>query len=184
MRIYIAGNRINIGVEPVWWAQNGATRRRLTLYIAKGLQVQEVDKDIPVYRVDGLVYPFESHNEGVVRIAAPNQNSQKTLHIWLNSHCGVDVYPIEQTVAHYTSVGGPKNSRSDLVVVRPNAYIAEETYKRVKPRRWFYLHDDGVLPLGTVGDIKAHAVLDDDTILVRACKALVALMGWELAPIE
>jgi len=163
------------------WARcNGATRPRLKLHIADGVDLTH-DRDAGIYTCRGILSASENNNTYALFVNPEPDDAKRNLvlHIALDDHCGFDVYPEDAALWDKSSWGGPKNSRSQIAVIRAPAYIAIHTYKHVAPRTYYWLHKDGVRKLGQKDDILAAALEGSEV-----CRELVRLMGWEVQTFE
>ena len=175
----IAGDVVEIDTDRedglVWWAQNGATRTRLSLYAATGVDVECVDSDISVYvaRSAVPVWAGDDRNREASVYLRPSEN-EGIYAIWLNSHCGFDVVPKDAVLWQASSVGGPKNSESKIAVLKPPCYIERYSYKFATPSSWYSVALDGaVRRLGTRSNIIALALRGD-----KDAKRLAEFKGW------
>jgi hypothetical protein len=173
----IAGDVIKIDTEDgrLWWAQNGAKRTRLALYAAQGVHIECVDSNIPVYLARNAVpvWTGEEWNREATVYLYPAEKDELYA-VWLNTHCGFSVTPKDAVLWQASSVGGPKNSQSQIAVVRPHFYIEEFTYKFATPSDWFSVALDGaVRRLGTRSNIVALALRGD-----KDAARLAELKGW------
>jgi hypothetical protein len=173
----IAGDVVQIDAEDgrLWFAQNGAKRTRLALYAAQGVHIECVDSNIPVYVARDAV-PVWTGDERNREASVYLRHSEKEgiYAIWLNSHCGFDVVPKDAAVWQASSVGGPKNSQSQVAVLKPPCYIEEYTYKFATPSDWFSVALDGaVRRLRKKSDVVALALRGD-----KDAERLAELKGW------
>ena len=173
----IAGDAIEIETNrddgQVWWAQNGAKRTRLALYAAQGVHIERVDTEVYVARNAVPVWTGEEwHREAAVYLYPAEKHE---LHaVWLNTHCGFGVTPKDAVLWQASSVGGPKNSASQIAVVKPGCYIERYFYKLAAPSNWYAITLDGaVRRLGTKSNIVALALRGD-----KDAARLAELKGW------
>jgi len=171
----IAGTPIEANREDgrLWYAQNGAKRTRLALYAAQGVHIERVDTEVYVARNAVPVWTGEAwHREAAVYLYPAEVDE---LHgVWLNSHCGFGVTPKDAVLWESSSFGGPKNSQSQIAVVKPGCYIERYSYKHATPSSWYAITLDGaVRRLGTRSNIVALALRGD-----KDAKRLAELKGW------
>ena len=181
----IAGDVVKIDTDRedgrVWWAQNGAKRKRLALYAAQGVHIERVDTEVYVARNAVPVWTGDERNREASVYLRPSEN-EGIYAIWLNSHCGFSVTPKDAVLWEASSVGGPKNSESKIAVLNPPCYIKEHTYKFASPSDWFSIALDGaVRRLGKKSDVIALVLRDD-----KDAEHLAQLTGWlsELSTLE
>jgi len=171
----IAGDVVRIDAEDglLWWAQNGATRTLLSLYAAQGAHIEQVDTELYLARDAVPVWTGESwHREASVYLYPAE--TDELYAVWLNTHCGFSVTPKDAILWEASSVGGPKNSASQIAVLKPACYIEEFTYKFGTPSVWFSISLDGaVRRLGTKSNIVALALRGD-----KDAARLAQLKGW------
>jgi len=171
----IAGSAIEIETEDglLWHAQNGAKRTRLALYAAQGVHIERVDTEVYVARNAVPVWTGEEwHREAAVYLYPAEKDE---LHaVWLNTHCGFGVVPKDSVLWQASSVGGPKNSASQIAVVKPGCYIERYSYKHATPSSWYAITLDGaVRRLGTRSNIVALALRRD-----KDAERLAEFKGW------
>jgi hypothetical protein len=174
----IAGSPIEVEANRddgrLWFAQNGAKRTRLTLYAA-GVHIECVDFDIPVYVARNAVpvWTGDDWNREASVYLYPAETDELYA-VWLNEHCGFGVVPKNAVLWQASSVGGPKNSASQIAVLRPGCYIEEYSYKFATPSDWFAITLDGaVRRLRKKSDVIALALRGD-----KDAQMLAELKGW------
>ena len=171
----IAGDVIEIDAEDgrLWWAQNGAKRTRLLLYAAQGVHIERVGSELYLARDAVPVWTGEEwHREAAVYLYPTEKDELYA--VWLNTHCGFAVVPKDAVLWQASSVGGPKNSASQIAVVKPACYIERYSYKHATPSSWYAITLDGaVRRLGTKSNIIALALRGD-----KDAKRLAELKGW------
>ena len=171
----IAGCVIEIETEDglLWYAQNGAKRTRLSLYAAQGVHIERVDSELYLARDAVPVWTGEAWGREASLYLYPAEKDE--LHaVWLNSHCGFGVTPKDAVLWQASSVGGPKNSASQIAVVKPACYIERYSYKHAAPSSWYAITLDGaVRRLGTKSNIVALALRGD-----KDAKRLAEFKGW------
>jgi hypothetical protein len=152
----IAGDVVRIDAEDglIWWAQNGATRTRLSLYAAQGVHIERVDTEVYVVRNAAPVWYSPDWREASVYLQ-PVEDDE--LHVvWLNSHCGFSVTPKDAVLWQASSFGGPKNSESKIAVLKPPCYVQIHTYKHSTPSKYAAVTLDGAVRwLGTRSEVLA-----------------------------
>jgi hypothetical protein len=156
----------------VWYAQNGATRTRLTLYAAQGVHIERVDSEVYVARNAVPVWTGEGWREAAVYLYPAEKDEIHA--VWLNTHCGFGATPKDAVLWEACSFGGPKNSRSQIAVVRTGCYIEEYSYKHSTPSTWFAITLDGaVRRLGAKSRVVSLALRGD-----KDAARLAELKGW------
>jgi len=157
----------------LWFAQNGAKRTRLALYAAQGVHIERVDTEVYVAHSAVPVWTGEAwHREAAVYLYPAEVDE---LHaVWLNSHCGFAVVPKDAVLWEASSFGGPKNSESQIAVVKPGCYIERYSYKHATPSGWYAITLDGaVRRFGTKSNIIALALRGD-----KDAKRLAQFKSW------
>ena len=161
----------------LWFAQNGRTRTRLALYAAQGLHIECVDVKIRVYVVRAVpVWTGEEGRREASVCLHPDEKDEKDelYAVWLNTHCGFSVFPKDAVLWQASSVGGRKNSASQIAVVNPGCYIERYSYKFAMPSYWYAITLDGaVRSLGEQSHIIAIASRGD-----KDAARLAELKGW------
>jgi len=171
----IAGSAIEIETEDglLWYAQNGAKRTRLSLYAAQGVHIERLDTELYLARDAVPVWTGEDWSREASVYLYPTEKDELYA-VWLNSHCGFGVTPKDAVLWQASSVGGPKNSASQIAVVKPGCYIERYSYKHATPSSWYAITLDGaVRRLGTRSNIVALALRGD-----KDAKRLAELKGW------
>ena len=161
----------------LWFAQNGRTRTRLALYAAHGLHIECVDVKIRVYvaRAVPVWTGEEGRREASVCLHPDEKDEKDELYaVWLNTHCSFSVFPKDAVLWQASSVGGRKNSASQIAVVNPGCYIERYSYKFAMPSYWYAITLDGaVRSLGEQSHIIAIASRGD-----KDAARLAELKGW------
>jgi hypothetical protein len=170
----IAGTPIEANRDDgrLWFAQNGAKRTRLTLYAA-GVHIERVDTEVYVAHNAVPVWTGESwHREASVYLYPAE--TDELYAVWLNTHCGFGVAPKDAVLWEASSVGGPKNSASQIAVLKTACYIERYSYKFAAPSIWYAITLDGaVRRLGTKSNIVGLALRGD-----KDAARLAELKGW------
>ena len=173
--VIIAGDAVDTDREDgrLWWAQNGAKRTRLSLYAAQGVHIERVDTEVYMARGTVPVWTGEEwHREAAVYLYPTEKDELYA--VWLNTHCGFAVVPKDAVLWQASSVGGPKNSASQIAVVKPACYIERYSYKHATPSSWYAITLDGaVRRLGTRSNIVALALRGD-----KDAERLAEIKGW------
>jgi hypothetical protein len=157
----------------LWYAQNGAKRTRLSLYAAQGVYIERVDTELYLARDAVPVWTGESWRREASVYLYPAETDE--LHaVWLNTHCGFGVAPKDAVLWEAISVGGPKNSASQIAVLKPACYIERYSYKFATPSIWYAITLDGaVRRLGTKSEVVGLALRGD-----KDATRLAQLKGW------
>ena len=159
----------------LWFAQNGRTRTRLSLYAAQGLHIECVDTKVYLARDAVPVWVGDERSrEASVYLHADPDEKDELYAVWLNTHCGFSVFPKDAVLWQASSVGGRKNSASQIAVVNPGCYIERYSYKFAMPSYWYAITLDGaVRSLGEQSYIIAIASRGD-----KDAARLAELKGW------
>jgi hypothetical protein len=160
----------------IWFAQNGRTSTRLALYAAQGLHIECVDVKIRVYAAHAVPVWIgdERSREASVYLHADPDEKDELYAVWLNTHCGFSVFPKDAVLWQASSVGGRKNSASQIAVVNPGCYIEGYSYKFAMPSYWYSISLDGaVRSLGWKSHIVDLASRGD-----KDAARLAELKGW------
>ena len=173
----IAGNVVQIDAEDgrLWFAQNGATRTRLSLYAPPEVQIERVDAPLlSVYVARGVAPVWYSPDWREASVYLQPAEDDDLHVVWLNNHCGFDVIPQAAEKHAAWSYGGPKNSASKLAILAPPCYVQIHTYKHSSPRKYAAVTLDGAVRwLGARSEvIAAHFRGDLDAT------RLAEFQGW------